>query len=95
MKNAKKGQGMVEYLGAVLVAAAIVVGLIALAPGTLSTLFNSVFSSVTTDLGVQSQLIQFSLRIQSMDGLSSLDPSISVSQSGRYDRFSSDVKTAI
>ncbi len=52
MKNAKKGQGMVEYLGAVLVAAAIVVGLIALAPGTLSTLFNGVFDSVTTDLGV-------------------------------------------
>ena len=52
MKNAKKGQGMVEYLGAVLVAAAIVVGLIALAPGTLTTLFNNVFSSVTNDLGV-------------------------------------------
>ena len=50
MKNAKKGQGMVEYLGAVLVAAAIVVGLIALAPGTLGTLFNSIFSSVSGSL---------------------------------------------
>jgi Flp pilus assembly pilin Flp len=49
-KFAKKGQGMVEYLGAVLVAAAIVVGLIALAPGVLSTLFNDVFDSVTSQL---------------------------------------------
>ena len=48
MKNAKKGQGMVEYIGAVLVAAAIVVGLIAIAPGTLTTLFNTTFSRITS-----------------------------------------------
>jgi hypothetical protein len=51
-RKGKKGQGMVEYAGALLVATAIVVGLIATAPGLLDTLFSDTVTKVTTDLGV-------------------------------------------
>ncbi len=52
MKNAKKGQGIVEYAGAILVATAIVAALVAAAPATLTTFFNDVITSVGTTLGV-------------------------------------------
>lgn len=51
-KKGKKGQGMVEYAGALLVATAIVVGLIATAPGLLNTLFTNTLTSVSTQLGI-------------------------------------------
>lgn len=47
-----KGQGMVEYAGALLVAAAIVVSLLASAPGVWSNLYTFVANNVFTQLGI-------------------------------------------
>lgn len=47
-----KGQGIVEYAGAILVATAIVAALVTAAPTQLTTFFNNVVSSVSTSLGV-------------------------------------------
>lgn len=48
MKQAKKGQGVVEYAGALVVAAVIVSAAIAFAPATLSGMFETILGSIET-----------------------------------------------
>lgn len=47
MKKAVKGQGVVEYAGALVVAAVIVGGIIALGPDGIANIFNSILTSVS------------------------------------------------
>lgn len=47
-KNAKKGQGVVEYAGALALAALVVGTVIAAGPGNISTLFTAVVADVQT-----------------------------------------------
>ena len=54
-QKAKKGQGVVEYAGALVVAALVVAAVIASGPGAIDGLFGSVTSGIestlTADLG--------------------------------------------
>jgi hypothetical protein len=43
-----KGQGVVEYSGALVIAVAVVVAGLLVAPPNLSELFNSIYASMTT-----------------------------------------------
>lgn len=47
-KNAKKGQGVVEYAGALALAALVVGTVIAAGPGNISSLFTAVVADVQT-----------------------------------------------
>jgi hypothetical protein len=51
-RSGHKGQGMVEYAGALLVASAMVTTLIAATPGIWQNLYENVFTGVNTDLGI-------------------------------------------
>jgi hypothetical protein len=46
-KNAKKGQGVVEYAGALVIAAVIVATVLATGPAGLGTMFNGVITTVS------------------------------------------------
>jgi Flp pilus assembly pilin Flp len=48
-----KGQGAVEYAGAIVVAAAIVGAVLAFGPDNLSTMFNSIITTISTNLNAQ------------------------------------------
>jgi Flp pilus assembly pilin Flp len=47
LKKAEKGQGVVEYAGALVVAAIIVGGVISLGPTGIQNIFNSILTSVS------------------------------------------------
>ncbi len=46
LNKKKKGQGVVEYAGALVIAALIVVAVIAVGPGALTTLFTSITGDI-------------------------------------------------
>lgn len=46
----KKGQGVVEYAGALVIAALVVVAVIGVGPDALATMFNDVITSVSGNL---------------------------------------------
>lgn len=46
MMKAKKGQGVVEYAGALVVAAVIISAVVALAPDALDTMFTNVLDNI-------------------------------------------------
>lgn len=50
MRQAKKGQGIVEYAGALVVAALIVGAVVTAGPDNLASMFNSVIASVETSI---------------------------------------------
>lgn len=47
-KNAKKGQGVIEYAGALVIAAVLVAAVIAVGPSGIEELFGTILTSVTT-----------------------------------------------
>ncbi len=50
IKNMKKnkGQGVIEYAGALVIAAVLVAAVLAIGPGAIGTLFQTIMDSVTT-----------------------------------------------
>ncbi len=46
-RKAKKGQGVIEYAGALVIAAAIVAGVLVVGPDGLKTLFSTILSTVS------------------------------------------------
>jgi hypothetical protein len=46
-KNAKKGQGVVEYAGALVIAAVIVATVLATGPAGMGTMFNGVITTIS------------------------------------------------
>lgn len=46
-KKSKKGQGVIEYAGALVIAAAIVAGVLLVGPDGMKTLFSTVLSKVS------------------------------------------------
>ena len=50
--KARKGQGLVEYAGALVVAAVLVAAIVTLAPTQLNALFTSVFTYINTKFGI-------------------------------------------
>ncbi|WP_373532084.1 hypothetical protein [Vampirovibrio sp.] len=46
-KKARKGQGVIEYAGALVIAAAIVAGVLLIGPQGIETLFTEILTSVT------------------------------------------------
>lgn len=50
--KARKGQGLVEYAGALVVAAVLVAAIVTLAPTQLNGLFTSVFTYINTQFGI-------------------------------------------
>ncbi|MBY0402729.1 MAG: Flp family type IVb pilin [Cyanobacteria bacterium] len=50
LRNKKKGQGVVEYAGALVIAALVVTAVIVAGPSNLSTMFNSVVTAVSGKL---------------------------------------------
>ena len=50
LRQAKKGQGVVEYAGALVVAAIVVGAIIAVGPAGIENIFNTILESVSTFL---------------------------------------------
>ncbi len=47
-RKAQKGQGVIEYAGALVIAAVMVAAVIAVGPGALKTMFTSIMTSVSS-----------------------------------------------
>jgi hypothetical protein len=47
-RQAKKGQGVIEYAGALVIAAALVAAVLTIGPTNISTLFTSILTKVST-----------------------------------------------
>lgn len=48
-KKARKGQGVIEYAGALVIAAAIVAGVLVVGPSGIETLFGNILDTVTSN----------------------------------------------